>query len=158
MAFGLSSHAPATPIGVPVGGWLNPLENRLENRDEGRLLVGINVSGLLYGKEHVATNVFGFRADYTSIIHGLIERLLANERVRIILVPHVYGARESDVDACQQAERALRGIAGGRLATLPGELDQCEVKWAIAKTDWFCGTRMHSTIAALSAGDGGSDK
>jgi polysaccharide pyruvyl transferase WcaK-like protein len=32
------------------------------------------------------------------------------------------------------------------------DLDEREVKWVISKLDWFCGTRMHSTIAALSSG------
>ena len=27
-----------------------------------------------------------------------------------------------------------------------------ETKWLISQLDWFCGTRMHATIAALSSG------
>ena len=34
---------------------------------------------------------------------------------------------------------------------LPEGLDQHQTKWAIARTDWFCGARMHATIAALSS-------
>ena len=36
--------------------------------------------------------------------------------------------------------------------SLTQALDACELKWLIAQTDWFCGTRMHATIAALSSG------
>jgi polysaccharide pyruvyl transferase WcaK-like protein len=38
------------------------------------------------------------------------------------------------------------------VAVLPALHDPCEVKWVISQLDWFCGTRMHSTIAALSSG------
>lgn len=34
----------------------------------------------------------------------------------------------------------------------PAFTDPREVKGLIGKCDWFCGTRMHSTIAALSQG------
>ena len=34
----------------------------------------------------------------------------------------------------------------------PAFADSREAKWLISKCDWFCGTRMHSTIAGLSSG------
>ena len=36
--------------------------------------------------------------------------------------------------------------------TLSNYFDQSELKWVISQLDWFCGTRMHSAIAALSSG------
>ena len=33
---------------------------------------------------------------------------------------------------------------------LPPSLDAAEVKWCISRLDWFVGSRMHATIAALS--------
>jgi polysaccharide pyruvyl transferase WcaK-like protein len=35
---------------------------------------------------------------------------------------------------------------------LPSGLNASETKWCISQLDWFCGTRMHATIAALSSG------
>jgi polysaccharide pyruvyl transferase WcaK-like protein len=35
---------------------------------------------------------------------------------------------------------------------LDHQYNQSEVKWVIGKCDWFCGMRMHATIAALSSG------
>ena len=35
---------------------------------------------------------------------------------------------------------------------LSPDLDASEVKWCISKLDWFVGSRMHATIAALSSG------
>ena len=37
-----------------------------------------------------------------------------------------------------------------RITLLPRTLECDEVKWVISKLDWFCGMRMHSTIAGLS--------
>jgi len=35
---------------------------------------------------------------------------------------------------------------------LSQQYDPMEIKSIISRTDWFCGTRMHATIAALSSG------
>jgi polysaccharide pyruvyl transferase WcaK-like protein len=56
------------------------------------------------------------------------------------------------VFACQQVYDELKAAADGRLAVLDGLTGPREAKWAIGQLDWFCGTRMHSTIAALSSG------
>ncbi|HLU47010.1 MAG TPA: polysaccharide pyruvyl transferase family protein, partial [Planctomycetota bacterium] len=71
---------------------------------------------------------------------------------RIVLVPHVLGGAESDVPACERVLGELGADARDRVAILPPIYDQSEIKWVISRFDWFCGTRMHSTIAALSTG------
>ena len=47
--------------------------------------------------------------------------------------------------------REVTGEQAARVVISPTSFDQCEVKWLIAQTDWFCGTRMHATIAAISS-------
>ena len=144
MAFGLMRYQPREPVGAPVGEWLQ--------RRDGEILVGVNVSGLLYGHYDENVKTFGFRAEYSSVIHELVRRLLVDERVRVVLLPHVYGAGESDSQACLTVQKALQGHGDGRLTVLPGAFDQSEIKWVISQLDWFCGTRMHSAIAGLSSG------
>jgi colanic acid/amylovoran biosynthesis protein WcaK/AmsJ len=144
MAFGLMTYEPVGRVTDPVRSWL-------ERQDE-EILVGINVSGLLYGKYEANAQVFGFKAEYSSVVHELTRRLLEDERVRVVLIPHVHGVHESDDAACAVVERALDGHGSGRLTTLPSHFDQSEVKWVISQLDWFCGTRMHSAIAGLSSG------
>jgi polysaccharide pyruvyl transferase WcaK-like protein len=61
------------------------------------------------------------------------------------------GSFESDVEACTKLLAALPTELGSRMRITSTELDEREVKWLISKLDWFCGTRMHSTIAALSS-------
>src|SRR5690606_8800966 len=120
--------------------------------DRARPLIGINVSGLLYGKPGEAAGRYSFRADYDAVLQELVARILRESEARIVLVPHVYGAAESDVLACEALAGQLAPRADGRLAALPGSYDQCEIKWIISHFDWFCGTRMHATIAGLSTG------
>lgn len=118
-------------------------------------VAGVNVSGLIWNDPGKARAQYGLRADYREVILGLVRQLLARSDARILLVPHVLtppGHYESDADACEGVRREVSQAAGSRVAVLPARFDPCELKWFIAQTDWFCGTRMHSTIAGLSCG------
>jgi len=46
----------------------------------------------------------------------------------------------------------LGDLSGGRVKMLSELNDPRQVKWVISQCDWFCGTRMHATIAGLSTG------
>jgi polysaccharide pyruvyl transferase WcaK-like protein len=116
--------------------------------------VGFNVSGLTYINDAFTRREYGLAADYRATVHGILERLLARTSARIVLVPHVLtppGHYESDRAASLAALEALGPAAKDRVLVAP-DLSASQVKWLIARTDWFCGTRMHSTIAALSSG------
>jgi colanic acid/amylovoran biosynthesis protein len=83
--------------------------------------------------------------------------ILQNTDARVLLVPHVLapmGSAESDVDAAQALVRRLDpdGKQPHRIRIGPSHLNEQELKWLISRCDWFCGTRMHATIAALSSG------
>ena len=115
--------------------------------------VGVNVSGLLLNSP-AATSRFGLRADYYKVVVELITRLCRESEAQIYLVPHVLagsGERGSDVSACERVYEDVRRNAQGRVTLLDTKLDQNEMKWFIGQMDWFCGARMHSTIAALSS-------
>lgn len=119
--------------------------------------VGVNISGLLVNYPDAARERYGFRADYTAIKTKLTQRL-AHAGAAVVLVPHVItptGHYESDSDACHTVrdEVVRRDPAfADRVSIAPAYDDPREVKWLIAQLDWFCGTRMHSTIASLSSG------
>lgn len=151
MAFCLEGVRPSSPLPDPLAAWI-------ERRD-GVPLVGVNVSGLIYNDPVQAAARYGLKADYRKLIEGLVTRLLTESDARVVLVPHVVTPRghfESDVDACESVARRVEGAAAGagrgRVAVAPAMQDPRHAKWLISKTDWFCGTRMHSTIAALSSG------
>ena len=117
--------------------------------------VGINVSGLIYNEWEKSKKRFGFKADYRRAVLALLQRFLTDTDCTIALVPHVIAPKghfESDVDACQDLVGRLDGKQRDRVIIIPAYNNPCEVKWVISRIDWFCGTRMHATIAALSSG------
>ena len=131
------------------------LPERLETWIAGRSetpLVGFNVSGLIYNQGVQASQQFGFKADYRELVHGILRRFLAESDARILLVPHVLrqpGHYESDPQACQDVAAELG--EDDRVLVLDRHYNSMEMKWVIGQTDFFCGTRMHSTIAGLSS-------
>jgi len=118
--------------------------------ESGQKPVGLNVSGLVWNDRE---NHFGFRASYRDILIQLVESF-EKEDVPILLIPHVNnpaGSIESDVAACQELLNLIESPYRSRIHIVPNTLNECEVKWVISQCDWFCGTRMHSTIAGLSS-------
>lgn len=144
MAFALPRKDPGSKLDRKVAGWLAQPE---------RPLLGINVSGLIYNAPDKARDHYRFRADYNEALRLLVTRIMAETDANLVIIPHVLtpqGHYESDY----QASLALLEQAGlqdsARVAVQAPILDQCEVKGLISQLDWFMGTRMHATIAALS--------
>ena len=113
---------------------------------------GVNISGLL-ANDTSSDRHFGLREDYSVLVRRVLHRLLDETDARILLVPHVLSdlwVVESDVAACRCLAQEFALEHADRVAVLDGIDRAQEVKWVIAQCDVFCGTRMHSTIAALS--------
>ena len=150
LAFGLRARQP--------DGLEPDLRHAVFERGE-RPLIGLNVSGLLSNQPAAAGDRFALAGDYRHLIVTLVTRLLDSTDAHILLVPHVHapsGHYESDLDACRALLQALpercKPEAHERLTLVTTPYDASELKWLIGQTEWFCGTRMHSTIAALSSG------
>jgi polysaccharide pyruvyl transferase WcaK-like protein len=141
VGFVLDPVAPATLeiTGLPLAG------------DRRSPVVGLNVSGLLYGREYSRDNMFGLRVDYKKFIFGLIDFLITKRNASVLLVPHVFGASpESDQPVCAEVFSNLRDTYPGRLELLQGTYNQHEIKYVIGRCDFFIGSRMHACIAAIS--------
>jgi len=143
--------------GVDVAFDLESIPPDEKTRDETNLLdgraVGFNVSGLIYNGNAQAARQYGLKADYKELVLGFLRKMLAETSYSIVLVPHVTtqpGHYESDVVACERVLEELGPAAEGRVTVLPALSDPRHVKWVISHFEWFCGTRMHSTIAGLS--------
>ena len=52
--------------------------------------------------------------------------------------------------ACEALRASLPADLAERVTVAPTLSDPREAKWVISHCDWFCGTRMHACIAALS--------
>lgn len=122
------------------------------------VLVGLNVSGLLYYGGYTDRNEFGLKADYRAVIDGIVESLLKAPDVAMVLVPHVIprgdflGSKENDLHACLDVRERLAKKHPDRLFVVEGDYDQAQIKYVIGLCHFLIGTRMHSCIAALSQG------
>lgn len=147
VAFALPTRKPGTS---------NGLAEFLESDVRARPLAGLNVSGLIWNDPERARRDYGITADYQGLLKTLA-RTVIDDGGDLLLVPHVVtpsGHFESDLDACEGLARELAsaGVDTSRVTVAPAFDDPQQIKWVVSKTDWFCGTRMHSTIAGLSTG------
>lgn len=126
-------------------------------RTDTSIVVGLNVSGLIYYGGYTGGNEFGLKVDYRDLIHRTAARLLARENVLLLLVPHVVPAEqvyqgniENDLSACLDVHKHLGEAYANRVFVARRRYDQCQIKYIVGMCDFFIGTRMHSCIAALS--------
>jgi len=122
-------------------------------RAEDAIVVGLNISGLLYNGGHTKNERFGLKTDYRQLVYQVARLLLENDKVKLLLVPHVLPpapAVVNDTVACLDLYKHLGREYPGRIFLVKGEYDQGEIKYVIGLCDFFIGSRMHSCIAALS--------
>ncbi len=148
VAFLLPIKAPNIPLSIKLTNWL-------EKRTSA--IVGINISGLIYNQPDKARSQYGLQADYREVVYKFIKKLLSESDCNIVFVPHVLVAEthvESDIAACKQVLNLLSETEKQRVEIVfdSYRYNQCEIKWVISQLDWFCGMRMHATIASLSTG------
>ncbi len=125
-----------------------------DTRQQGSVLVGLNVSALLFNGGYTGNNMFGLQSDYGELIYGIIETLLKDDEVVVLLIPHVFpteqGDVESDPDSCHHVYEEMCGKYEGRIFLVSGKYSHNEIKHAIGLCDFMIGSRMHACIAALS--------
>lgn len=146
MAFLLKKASPLKMPSKRIQDWL---------QDVNVTNVGINVSGLIYNQIEKSYSQYGFKANYQDIIYQLIKKILNETDANIILIPHVMVSEthfESDFGAIKKVISLFSSQEQERMDLVLDHYDASEIKWIISQVDWFCGTRMHSTIAGLSTG------
>ncbi|MFA5191264.1 MAG: polysaccharide pyruvyl transferase family protein [Verrucomicrobiia bacterium] len=142
MGFALEPHPPADDV-----------RRQMEAIKQNGLVVGLNVSGLLYMGGYNQSNMFGLQTEYPRLVHALLEELIQKLGAQVLLVPHVFGGDEnpeSDQKACERIFAEFGQRYAGRLHYLPGRFDHHEIKYLIGRCDFFLGSRMHACIGALS--------
>lgn len=144
VAFGLPATPPDGPLPAPIDAWLAP--------GRSAPVVGLNVSGLVHLHGDPA-GAFGLATDYRALVDGLVRVLLDRTDARILLIPHVLappGHHQSDREASERVLAGLDRRDAERVRVLATPRSPSAAKWLISRVDWFCGTRMHAAIAALS--------
>jgi len=147
MAFSLKPVPAENKVNEIIKQWIKKKNNK-------KLVFGINISGLIYNNPDKSKYQYNFKDNYQDTVFLLINEILERTAANIIFISHVMditGHYESDVDACINLSEKLNKKYAKRIEVAPVSLNESEVKWLISKMDWFCGTRMHSTIAGLSS-------
>jgi polysaccharide pyruvyl transferase WcaK-like protein len=124
-------------------------------RKENSIVIGLNVSGLLFNGGYDRNNMFGLKANYPALVYGIIDYFMKNESAIVLLVPHVFspkGTVESDPDVCRAVYEKLRHKYENRLFVVSDKYDQGQIKYIIGMSDFFIGSRMHACIASISQG------
>ncbi|MGF1544704.1 MAG: polysaccharide pyruvyl transferase family protein [Parvularculaceae bacterium] len=118
--------------------------------DDGKVRVGLNVSGLLYNGGYSRDNMFDLKADYRTLIDAAVSAFASRAGVEVHLVGHVLSETqpiEDDYRACLDLAERREGVIVAPKFKTPSE-----AKSYIAGMDFFAGSRMHACIAAFSSG------
>ena len=143
VAFVLDSNEPET---IDVGS-LNNIRNKSS------IVVGLNISGLLFNGGYTQENMFGLKTSYRELIDSIVDYLIKDDRNLVLLVPHVLAPSrtvEDDPNVCRQLYDKLNKKYPGRIFLTQGEYNHNNIKYIIGLCDFFIGSRMHACIAALS--------
>ncbi len=123
-------------------------------RNPDNIIVGLNVSGLLYNGGYTRDNMFGLKTDYRELVYRIVELLLKNEKTAVLLIPHVFPTVgyevESDPNACLKVYEKMIQQYPDRIFLTKGRYNHNEIKYIIGLCDFFIGSRMHACIAAMS--------
>ncbi len=128
-----------------------PYDSSKYNIESKKIKVGINVSGLLYKGGFNSLNQFDLTIDYKNYIEKVIKYFSNNPDYQVYLIPHVIdlseNAHDDDYAICEKLAKKIENCILAPVFTNP-----IDAKSYISNMDIFIGSRMHSTIAAFSAG------
>lgn len=125
-----------------------PFEQQTHNN--GKINVGINISGLLWNGGYTRNNQFNLKTDYQKLIQKTISYFLSIQNVQLHLVPHVIPENapiENDYAVCLEIIKD-----NNQIILSPRFKTPIEAKSYISGLDFFIGARMHACIAAFSTG------
>lgn len=113
--------------------------------------IGINISGLLYNGGFESDNQFDLTIDYKNLVFDVIEKLIKDNKYEIHIIPHVIDlsndSHDDDYKVCQAIVKKYP-----QCILAPAFKTPIEAKSYISNMNVFIGSRMHSTIAAISSG------
>jgi len=130
---------------------IEPSENI---RSQDSIVVGLNISGLLFNGGYTRNNMFGLKSNYRELIYAVIEMFIKDKATVILLIPHVFPPAgyevESDPQACTKVYEELNQKYPGRIFLARSHYNHNEIKYIIGLCDFFVGSRMHACIGAIS--------
>ena len=121
-----------------------------DKASNGKIKVGINISGLLFNGGYTKDNQFGLSTDYPAMARALIQGFLDQDGCEVHLVPHVV-PRNMPVEDDHAVSEILKSEFP-EVIVAPRFESPSSAKQYISGMDFFCGARMHACIAAFSSG------
>nr|OEJ79328.1 hypothetical protein A5482_00245 [Cyanobacterium sp. IPPAS B-1200] len=125
-----------------------PFEQCIFNHE--KMNIGLNISGLLWNGGYNTNNQFALQVNYPQMITNILDLLNQKNNCLIHLIPHVISPSfpiDDDYEVCQKLH-----LKYSQTILAPSFTSPIEAKSYISGCDLFIGSRMHSCIAALSAG------
>ena len=125
-------------------------------KSRNKVLVGLNISGLLSRYSRIGDNKFALQVDYSGLVSSIVELMMRNKHIVLLLVPHVIPPAgveaDNDLIACREVYERIKHKYDNRVFLIEGQQNHNGVKYIIGLCDFFLGSRMHACIAALSQG------
>lgn len=118
----------------------------------GKVNVGLSISGLLWRNGYTGNNEFGLKVNYERFIRDLIKYFLDQESVQLHLTPHVVNGSCMCEDDYSLSYSLQQQYGSDKILLSPFFKDPIMAKSYISGLDFFLGSRMHACIAAFSSG------
>lgn len=114
-------------------------------------IIGINISGLLWNGGYTGNNQFCLTVDYKKFCLAIIDKILNEGKYRIVIVPHVISNDNNIQDNDLFVAREICN-SNSNISMIEKFDSPISIKSYISSFTCFMGSRMHSTIAAMSVG------
>lgn len=118
-----------------------------QHQKGGKLKVGFNVNGLLFGDHIAQDKMITLASDYVELCRALTRHFVNRSDCELHLVSHVVGGSTDDYVSSEQLAKEFPGAI-----LVPRFPDPSSAKSYISGLDYFFGSRMHACIAAFSSG------
>lgn len=126
-----------------------PYEKKLYDINNNKTNIGINISGLLMKGGFDKENQFDLKFKYEDYIVEILDFFTKCPDTEVHLIPHVIDlsldSHDDDYKCLQEIQKNYKTVKIAPLFKTP-----IEAKSYISNMDFFIGSRMHSTIAAVS--------
>ncbi|OOQ57098.1 polysaccharide pyruvyl transferase family protein [Mucilaginibacter pedocola] len=118
--------------------------------NNGKINVGINVSGLLWNGGYTRNNQFEMKTDYRKLITDTLTFFSAMDNVQIHIVSHVI-PENNPVEDDYTAAEDIKANHFPNVVIAPRFSSPIEAKGYISGMQFFTGARMHACIGAFSS-------
>ena len=116
----------------------------------GAIKIGINISGLLFHGGYNRQNMFQLVVDYPRLVRAVLAWFDRQPECEVHLISHVISETAPVEDDYRVAQHLAADFP--RMIVAPRFASPSAAKSYISGMDFFCGSRMHACIAAVSSG------